>query len=262
VILHDPQQATRFSIAALAQAAGVSEPTVNRFCRSFGANGYPELKMQLAQSLASGAAYVSRAVSADDGPEAYTRKIFGSTIASLDSACQSLDPQHISRAVDLLIQARQIHFFGLGASASVALDAQHKFFRFNLAVSAHSDVLMQRMIASVAHTGDLFVIISYTGRTRELVEVARLARENGASVLGLTAAGSPLAKASTLSLDIPLPEDTDIYMPMTSRIIQLTVLDVLATGVTLRRGVDFQPHLRRIKESLTASRYPADEESL
>lgn len=262
VILHDPQQATRFSIAALAQAAGVSEPTVNRFCRSFGANGYPELKMQLAQSLASGAAYVSRAVSADDGPEAYTRKIFGSTIASLDSACQSLDPQHISRAVDLLIQARQIHFFGLGASASVALDAQHKFFRFNLAVSAHSDVLMQRMIASVAHTGDLFVIISYTGRTRELVEVARLARENGASVLGLTAAGSPLARASTLSLDIPLPEDTDIYMPMTSRIIQLTVLDVLATGVTLRRGVDFQPHLRRIKESLTASRYPADEESL
>ena len=262
VILHDPQQATRFSIAALAQAAAVSEPTVNRFCRSFGANGYPELKMQLAQSLASGAAYVSRAVSADDGPEAYTRKIFGSTIASLDSACQSLDPQHVSRAVDLLIQARQIHFFGLGASASVALDAQHKFFRFNLAVSAHSDVLMQRMIASVAHTGDLFVIISYTGRTRELVEVARLARENGASVLGLTAAGSPLARASTLSLDIPLPEDTDIYMPMTSRIIQLTVLDVLATGVTLRRGVDFQPHLRKIKDSLTASRYPADEESL
>ncbi len=262
VILHDPQQATRFSIAALAQAAGVSEPTVNRFCRSFGANGYPELKMQLAQSLASGAAYVSRAVSADDGPEAFTRKIFGSTIASLDSACQSLDPQHVSRAVDLLIQARQIHFFGLGASASVALDAQHKFFRFNLAVSAHSDVLMQRMIASVAHTGDLFVIISYTGRTRELVEVARLARENGASVLGLTAADSPLARASTLSLDIPLPEDTDIYMPMTSRIIQLTVLDVLATGVTLRRGVDFQPHLRRIKESLVASRYPADDEPL
>ncbi|NQD96589.1 transcriptional regulator HexR, partial [Pseudomonas sp. CrR25] len=212
VILHNPQQATRFSIAALAQAAQVSEPTVNRFCRSFGVNGYPELKMQLAQSLASGAAYVSRAVEADDGPEAYTRKIFGSAITSLDSACQSLDPNLISRAVDLLIQARQIHFFGLGASAPVALDAQHKFFRFNLAVSAHADVLMQRMLASVAHTGDLFVIISYTGRTRELVEVARLARENGASVLGLTAAGSPLAKASTLSLDIPLPEDTDIYM--------------------------------------------------
>ena len=111
------------------------------------------------------------------------------------------------------------------------------------------------------HTGDLFVIISYTGRTRELVEVARVARENGASVLGLTAAGSPLAQACSLSLHIPLPEDTDIYMPMTSRIVQLTVLDVLATGVTLRRGVDFQPHLRRIKESLVPTRYPLDEDN-
>jgi RpiR family carbohydrate utilization transcriptional regulator len=257
VILHNPQQATRLSIAALAQSAQVSEPTVNRFCRSFAVNGYPELKMQLAQSLASGAAYVSRAVEPDDGPEAFTRKIFGSAIASLDSACNSLNPQQVSRAVDLLIQARQIHFFGLGASAPVALDAQHKFFRFNLAVTAHADVLMQRMLASVAHTGELFVMISYTGRTRELVDVARLARENGASVLGLTAADSPLAQNCTLALEIPLPEDTDIYMPMTSRIIQLTVLDVLATGMTLRRGVDFQPHLRKIKESLNASRYPA-----
>ena len=162
----------------------------------------------------------------------------------------------------MMIQARQIHFFGLGASAPVALDAQHKFFRFNLAVSAHADVLMQRMLASVAHTGDLFVIISYTGRTRELVEVARVARENGASVLGLTAAGSPLANACSMSLHIPLPEDTDIYMPMTSRIIQLTVLDVLATGMTLRRGVDFQPHLRKIKESLNASRYPIEDDEL
>ncbi len=262
VILLNPQQATRFSIAALAQAAKVSEPTVNRFCRSFGVSGYPELKLQLAQSLASGAAYVSRAVEADDDPAAYTQKIFASAIASLDGACQQLDPAQVSRAVDMMIQARQIHFFGLGASAPVALDAQHKFFRFNLAVSAHADVLMQRMLASVAHTGDLFVIISYTGRTRELVEVARLARDNGASVLGLTAAGSPLANACSLSLHIPLPEDTDIYMPMTSRIIQLTVLDVLATGMTLRRGVDFQPHLRKIKESLNASRYPIEDDEL
>lgn len=258
VILQSPEQATRYSIALLAQAAQVSEPTINRFCRSFGISGYPELKLQLAQSLASGAAYVSCAVEADDSPEAYTRKIFSSTIASLDSAYQMLDPKVIDKAVDLLVQARQIHFFGLGASASVAQDAQHKFFRFNLAVSAHSDVLMQRMLASVAHTGDLLVIISYTGRTRELVEVAELARKNGASVLGLTSADSPLAQICTLSLDIPLPEDTDIYMPMTSRIIQLTVLDVLAAGVTLRRGADFQPHLRKIKESLSATRYPND----
>src|SRR5690606_15708072 len=259
VILSDPQRATRYSIAALAQAAKVSEPTVNRFCRSFEVMGYPALKIQLAQSLASGAAYVSRAVEAGDGPEAYTRKIFGSTIASRDSACQAIDSQVIGQAVDLMIQARQMHFFGLGASASVALDSQHKFSRFSLPVPRHSDVLTQRRLASVAQTGDLFVTLSYSGRTRELVEAATIARDNGASVLGLTAANSPLAKVCTLSLDIPLPEDTDIYMPMTSRIIQLTVLDALAAGVTLRRGVDFQPHLRKIKESLVPTRHPSEQ---
>ena len=260
-ILANPEQATRFSIAALAQAAGVSEPTVNRFCRSFNIQGYPELKIQLAQSLASGATYVSRAVEADDSVEDYTQKIFASTIASLESALQSCDTKQISKAVDLLIQARQIHFFGLGASASVALDAQHKFFRFNLAVSAQVDVLMQRMITAVAHTGDVFVILSYTGRTRDLVEVAREARENGASVIGITAAGSPLAQVCSVCLAIPDQEDTDIYMPMTSRLIQLTVLDVLATGVTLRRGSDFQPHLRKIKESLLPTRYQPGSDS-
>lgn len=259
VILARPQQATRLSIAALAQAAQVSEPTVNRFCRAFGVSGYPELKIQLAQSLASGAAYVSQAVEPDDSAEAYTRKIFSSTIAALDSARQVIAPQRIERAVDLLSQARQVHFCGLGASAAVALDAQHKFFRFNLAASAQSDVLMQRMLAAAAHTGDLFVMISYTGRTRDLVEVARLARENGASVLAMSVANSPLAKASTLCLDLPLREDTDLYMPMSSRIVQLALLDVLAAGVTLRRGVDHQPHLRKIKESLLPTRYPPDE---
>lgn len=259
-ILDNPQQATLYSIAALAQAAQVSEPTVNRFCRSFNVGGYPELKMQLAQSLASGAAYISCVVAPDDPPEAYIRKIFSSTLASLDSAQNSLDPKQVNKAVDLMSQAKQIHFFGLGASAPVAQDAQHKFFRFNIPVSSHCDVLMQRMLASVTSTGDLFVMISYTGRTREQVDVAELARQNGASVLALTAACSPLAAVSSLTLDIPMPEDTDIYMPMTSRLIQLTVLDVLATGMTLRRGSDFQPHLRAVKESLNPTRYPSDEE--
>ena len=48
VILQNPRQATRYTIAALAQAAQVSEPTVNRFCRSLGVSGYPEMKIQLA----------------------------------------------------------------------------------------------------------------------------------------------------------------------------------------------------------------------
>jgi len=257
VILADPAAATGMSIATLAQAASVSEPTVNRFCRSFDAKGYPDFKIKLAQSLAGGTPYVSQAVEPDDTAADYTEKIFGATIAALDNARRQTDPARIERVVDYLIQAKQTHFFGLGASGAVAQDAQHKFFRFNMPVTAYVDVLMQRMVASSCHTGDVVVVISWTGRTRELVEIARLARESGAVVLGITAPDSPLARECTETLEVATPEDTDHYMPMTSRMIQLALIDVLATGVTLRRGEDFLGHLKKIKDSLKETRYPA-----
>ena len=256
VILADPKAATRMSISSLAAASSVSEPTVNRFCRNFDTSGFPDFKIQLAQSLATGTPYVSRNVEQDDSTEEYTDKIFTSTIAAMENARKQINTSAIERAVDFLIQAKQISFFGLGASGPVAMDAQHKFFRFNLPVTAYDDVLMMRMVAAASHTGDVIVAVSYTGRTREMVEIARIARANGATVIGITAEGSPLAEASSVYLSFPTPEDTEKYMPMTSRIVQLILVDVLATGVTLRRGVDFQAHLKKIKDSLKDTRMP------
>ena len=256
VILDDPEAATRSSIATLAKAAGVSEPSVNRFCKRFDAKGFPDLKLKLARSLVSGVRFVSQNVDPDDDVDAYTPKIFDSTINNLAMVRDKISRAKINQVVDKLIQARRIYFFGLGASASVARDAENKFFRFNLPVTCHDDVLMQRMLASTGAPGDVFFVISYTGRTIELVEVAQEARANGATVIGLTAPNSQLIDACSLALEVEVPENTDEYMPMTSRIAQLVILDVLATGVTLRRGPEFLPYLEKIKHSLKPTRYP------
>jgi RpiR family carbohydrate utilization transcriptional regulator len=255
-ILKDPTAATRYSIAALARAADVSEPTVNRFCRGFSATGFPDFKIRLAQSIATGTPYVGQNVEADDTVAEFADKIMLSTIASLDKARQSLDPKALATVIDYLIQAKQINFFGMGGSASVALDAQHKFFRFNIPVMSYDDALMQRMVAAGSQVGDVIVLISYTGRTKETVEIAQVARENGATVIGITNPDSPLAECCTAVLGVTAPEDTEVYMPMSSRIIHLTVIDILATGVTLKRGKDFLSHLKKIKESLKATRFP------
>ena len=257
VILADPQAATRSSIAVLARAAEVSEPTVNRFCKRFNTAGFPDFKLHLAQALASGVPYVNRNVEPDDDADSYTGKIIDAAIAAMVTAKKSLDPQTINLAVDQLIQAKQIIFFGLGGSGPVAADAQHKFFRFNIPVTAYDDFLMQRMVSAASNTGDVIVVISYTGRTREIVDVAELARESGATVLGITAANSPLAEKCSIVIEVDPPEDTDVYMPMTSRMLHLTVIDILATGVTLRRGPDFLKHLKKIKDSLKEVRHPA-----
>jgi RpiR family carbohydrate utilization transcriptional regulator len=256
VIAADPQSATRMSIAALAELAQVSEPTVNRMCRSFGLKGYPDFKLELAQSMARGTPYVSQSVNQNDTATQYTDKIFTSTMASLDAARQQVDSKTIERAVDYLSQAHQICFCGMGASGAVAQDALHKFFRFNIPVVAHNDYLMMRMTAAAAKRGDVLVLLSFTGRTKEMLEVARIGRGAGALVISITAPNSPLAHESSLVLDVQAPEDTDVYMPMQSRMIQLTLIDVLATGVILRRGEDFHSHLKAIKQSLTGTRLP------
>lgn len=255
-ILRDPTAATRYSIAALARAADVSEPTVNRFCRGFSATGFPDFKIRLAQSIATGTPYIGQNVEPDDTVAEFADKIMLSTIASLDKARQALDPKALATAIDYLIQAKQINFFGMGGSASVALDAQHKFFRFNIPVMSYDDALMQRMVAAGSNVGDVIVLISYTGRTRETVDIAQLARANGATVIGITNPDSPLAEICTVVLGVTAPEDTEVYMPMSSRIIHLTVIDILATGVTLKRGADFLGHLKKIKESLKPTRFP------
>ena len=257
-ILNDPQTATGLSIAALAERAQVSEPTVNRLCRTFGVKGFPDFKIRLAQSMATGTPYVSQNVDANDTADIYTDKIFASSIASLDATRRSVKPAMIEKAVDYLSQAQQILFFGMGASGSVAQDAQHKFFRFNIPVVAHNDALLMRMQAAACRRGDVVVLLSFTGRTKDTIEVARIARDAGAVTIAITAPDSPLAEVSSMALEIIAPEDTDVYMPMQSRLIQLTLLDVLATGVILRRGEDFQDHLRGIKQSLVTTRLSAE----
>jgi RpiR family carbohydrate utilization transcriptional regulator len=253
-VLEDPEAAMQSSTAVLARKAGVSDPTVNRFCLSLGCAGFPELKLRLAQSLARGVPFVNRHVAAGDTLETYAGKIFDATTAALSRARDRIDMTELERAVDVLAAAARIAFFGVGGSGAVAVDAQHKFVRLDVPSIAQSDVVMQRMQAAGMDAGDVVVLISNTGCTIPVIENARLAASRGAKLVALTAAGSPLARICDVVIAIDPVEDADIYIPMASRIVHLVVLDVLATGVILGRGPGFQERLARIKESLRPGR--------
>ncbi|MGB5855662.1 MAG: MurR/RpiR family transcriptional regulator [Oceanisphaera sp.] len=255
VILASPQTAIHSSIAVLAKLADVSEPTVNRFCRRLDAKGFPDFKLHLAQSLANGTPFVQRPLDESDSPESYIAKTFESSMACLNAARNSLDPQAVNRAVDVLTQAQQLSFFGLGASSAVAHDAMNKFFRFNVPVQCFDDVVMMRMSAANSSANEVLVLISYTGRTKALVEIAQLARKNNAIVLGLTAKNSPLARVCSMVLSMDVPNDADLYLPMASRLTQMVLIDVLATGFILRRGSTFIENLRKVKEGIKNSQF-------
>lgn len=253
-VVSDPESIVSMSTATLAQLAGVSEPTVNRFCTGLGFKGFPDFKLALAGELARKQPRVAQNIEPDDSTGKVAAKIFESTHATLSRAQEALSAEALHEAVDTLAGARSITLCGLGASASVALDAQHKLLRFPMPVMAHTDIINQRMSATGLGPDDCLICISYTGRTRAMIELAALAAANGARVLGITTPGSPLAMACNLVLGVEAGEDTEVYTPMTSRIAQLVIIDILVTGLALAKGEAFTDHLLNVKQSLASTR--------
>lgn len=253
-ILADPRRILSATVAETAQLADVSQPTVIRFCNAVGCDGFQDFKLRLAQALALGVPATHSVITDADSPDAVARKIFDYTMTSLDWARNRLDSVALSRAVDVLLAARRIEFFGFGASGIVAMDAQQKFPLFGVPCGAEIDSHQQVMVASILKPGDVAVAISNTGTTRSTVEVAKLARENGATVIGITGNEGPLADASDIVLLTETLENTNIYTPTISRIAALVVVDILSTAVALRRGETHVESFKRMKRTLSHMR--------
>ena len=259
LVLQDPRAFANLPVTELADRAHVSKPTVVRFCRSVGYDGLSDFKLKLAGSVSEGVPFIHRSVDADDKTSDVTVKVIDNTVAAflkyrndassfvLDQAVQALAATHAS--------GKRIEFYGVGNSGIVAQDAQHKFFRLGMNTIAYSDGHMQVKSASMLGKGDCVVIISNSGRTRDLMDACDIARKRGATTIVITSSGSPLATAGQIHLTADHPESYDRYSPMVSRLLHLLIIDILATTVALRIGESLQPALREMKNNLRSKRY-------
>lgn len=253
-VLLDPASVIHSSMADVASAVGVSEPTIVRFCRAIGCTGFQDLKLRLAQSLAAGASFGQFAINEGDSVVEISQKIFDTTLHTLMEVRERLDPEALQKAITAITQADRVEFYGFGASGAVATDAQHKFFRLLLNAAAYSDPHMQAMSAVTLKPHDVAICISQSGRSKDQLITANLVRESGAVLITLCPSQTPLADLATINLAIDVQEDTDIYTPLTSRIAHLVVIDVLAMGVAMARGPALVNHLKSVKRSLRSLR--------
>jgi RpiR family transcriptional regulator, carbohydrate utilization regulator len=260
LVLGDPRAFASLPVSELAERAHVSKPTVVRFCRSMGYDGLSDFKLKLAGSVSEGVPFIHRSVDADDKTSDVLVKVIDNTVAAFLKYRNDASTYAIERACAALAATyqtgRRIEFYGAGNSGIVAQDAQHKFFRLGVNTTAYSDGHLQVMGASLLGPGDCAVIISNSGRTRDLMDACDIARKNGATTIVITSSGSPLAAAGHIHLAADHPEGYDRYSPMVSRLLHLMVIDVLATSVALKiGGARLQPLLREIKNNLRAKRY-------
>ena len=255
LLLSDPRSFATLPVSELADRSHVSKPTVVRFCRSIGYDGLADFKLKLAGSVNEGVPFVHRSVDDDDKAGDIVVKVVDNAVAALLRYRNAAAHQSVERAIATLAEAgrrsgqgARIEFYGVGNSGIVAQDAQHKFFRLGVTAHAVSDSHIQVMSATMLKPGD----------------VADIARRRGATVISITASGSPLAldsrhsSSQSILLAADHPEDADRYSPMVSRLLHLMIIDILTTGVALRLGSDsLRPALQAIKKNLRERRYVA-----
>jgi RpiR family carbohydrate utilization transcriptional regulator len=259
LVLADPRAFANLPVTELADRSHVSKPTVVRFCRSMGYDGLSDFKLKLAGSVSEGVPFIHRSVDVDDKTSDIAVKVIDNTVAAFlkyRNDASSFALEHASQALAATQKTnRRIEFYGVGNSGIVAQDAQHKFFRLGVNAIAYSDGHMQVMSASMLKPGDCAVIISNSGRTRDLMDACDIAKKQGATTIVITASGSPLASAGHIHLTADHPEGYDKYSPMVSRLLHLLIIDILATTVALRIGEELQPSLRDMKNNLRNKRY-------
>jgi RpiR family carbohydrate utilization transcriptional regulator len=258
-VLKNPFAVIRMRSVDLAQNASVSEPTVVRFCRAIGCRGFQDFKLALAQQLASSPSFGQIAVTESDSTREYTHKVFDSTIDTLLKVRDSLVLGDLDAAVEAITAAKRVEFYGFGASAAVAFDAQHKFFRLQITSAAYSDPHLQNISATSLQPGDVVIAISQSGRSKALLDSMQLVKQVRGVTIALAPTHSPVAETADISIKVDSQEDNQIYIPLTSRIAHLAVIDVLAIGVAQKKGANLDEHLKRLKAGLISLRTPETE---
>ncbi|SFP75517.1 MurR/RpiR family transcriptional regulator [Caldicoprobacter faecalis] len=234
-VLENPEEVIYLSITELSERCNTGETTIVRFCRRIGLSGFQEFKLNLAKDVIKPETSIHENVSFDDPIDIQVQKITNENVQAIANTTKLLSLEEVERAVDAIVKARKIDFYGVGASGYTALDAKYKFMRLGLNVDANLDAHIQAISAVNLKEGDVAVGISFSGSTKDTVATCQLAKKSGATVICITNyARSPITTVADIVLLTSAKETPLRSGALTSKIAQLHVLDILYTAVAIR----------------------------
>jgi RpiR family carbohydrate utilization transcriptional regulator len=261
-ILAAPDNFVRSSVRSVAADLGVSEPTILRFCRAIGCEGFKDLKFRLIQELALSQANSDRAervtkATGSTGRGALAKapdddRVFDTIIEALTRTRATLVYQDISRSAQAIAKAGRVVVYGIGgSSAALASEAHNRLFRLNVPVMVFTDGYTQRMSAAILAEGDVALFISSTGRPRELQESLELAKYCKATCIAITDKETPLGRDADICLHVGLAASgVEEIQPNPMRFAQLFVIDRLAYAVAAVLGEQAHLALRKMRGSV------------
>ncbi|WP_394181799.1 MurR/RpiR family transcriptional regulator [Yoonia maritima] len=261
-VLSDMEFATNASITDIAERAGVSPPTVTRFCRRLGCASFSDFKVQLAKCAYVGLRYL-KPEAVTSTPEQVAEDIVTKAQNALFEMHRTLDLEQVNAAVKLLSGAQMIYAFGSGGNSSMIVnELQNRLFRLGAQISASNDHGMNLMLSAAAQPGTVVFGASVSGRNEELIRCFELLRDRGMPTIALTQGGSPLAEVADVVVPVSLPEGKNIFRATSVRYASLAVIDIIANLVAYQDRNKSTQILRGIKEQLLKHRDGGDDSQI
>lgn len=261
-IIDQPESAVEMQIDEIAAACDVSVSTVMRLCKSLNYTGYKDLCRNLYSALPAASMDAGfEDIHPGDEPGTVLRNVCLGNIKAIENTAAINDIGEIERAVALLSDARRIDFYGMGNSGFVAIDAASKFLRIDKVAGAGTNSFQQLLMTLTFKPGDAAVVISYSGETTDIVALAREIRAQGVPIISITRYGkNALSDLADIRLYSSSSETLLRSSAMSSRIAQLTVIDVLFAAVCSRNFDKVKPHLEKMRVAVSRLHSPASGE--
>jgi len=255
-ILAHPQDIIPLSISDLASICKIGEATIVRFSRRLGLSGYQELKITLAQETADSGKILGDIMLSEDSCYDLFAKTCNHFFISMEHTRKVLNPDALENAAERISQANRIVIYGLGNSAAIAMDAQHKFLREGLNAVAYCDNHIQAIAACHLKKGDVALAISHSGSSKDVVEALKLSRAAGAFTIGITNAGkSPIQKECDIVLFTASDETKYTILGMSSRIAQLAIITAIHAYIILRHSDKTLEAIQNTERALLNKKY-------
>ncbi len=253
-LLSNPGGIIPLSITDLADRCGCGEATIVRFARRLGFGGYQDMKISLAQE--TGASEVSESISAEDSAIDIYGKVCNDIYCALEKTKQAVKADGLQAACERIVAARRIVVFGLGNSAAIAKDAEHKFLRAGCNAAAYADNHMQVIAASHLTSEDVVLAISHSGSSKDIADALKIAKKAGAFTISITNEGkSPISQCSDIALCTASDETKYNILALNSRIAQLALINVIYYHILYHSPEKAQTAVRETERALMSKKY-------
>ena len=253
-VVQNPKKVLHLNVRELAKQSSSSQAAVIRFCKHLDFESYSNFKLRLARDVFD--TYDERYIpdlDLESGTEvaAVVHTVIERLQRSVSALEHTLDGKSVADAVACIQEAKRTALFGVGASGIVASDFMQKLARVGSSVFYTPDTDLQLVAAAAIKAGECAFIISYSGEKAEMLEAARLAKKNGATVISLTM-DSPNSLRQIADIKLLVPASERIYRQgaSTSRINQLAVVDIL---YSLLLSTDLDASIEAIEQTMAAT---------